>query len=160
VDPGYGWDHGVFIPLKVMYPQAELPVVAMSLQARLDPTLHHRLGAALRPLRDEGVLLVGSGMSYHNLRDYALAAPLSHRFHDWLEQILQGDAAQRCEQLARWEEALGGPRLAPARRASAAADGGQRRGQRPAGTLPVAWPGRPRGLGGLGLRLRGGARWA
>lgn len=56
VDADYGWDHGVFIPLKVMLPDANVPVVAMSLQAKLDPTLHCELGAALQSLRDEGVL--------------------------------------------------------------------------------------------------------
>jgi len=108
VDADYGWDHGVFIPLKVMYPQADVPVVAMSLQASLDPLLHAQLGAALSPLRDEGVLIVGSGMSYHNLRQFALAAPLSHDFHDWLDASVQGTRAQRAERLAQWHQAPGG----------------------------------------------------
>lgn len=108
VDADYGWDHGVFIPLKVMYPQADVPVVAMSLQASLDPALHCQLGAALSPLRDEGVLIVGSGMSYHNLRQFAQAAPLSHDFHDWLDTSLQGTRAQRAEHLAQWHRAPGG----------------------------------------------------
>ena len=68
VDPVYGWDHGVFIPIKVMYPQADVPVVAMSLKTGLDPQAHVAIGKALRPLRDEGVLIIGSGMSYDNLR--------------------------------------------------------------------------------------------
>jgi aromatic ring-opening dioxygenase catalytic subunit (LigB family) len=108
VDADYGWDHGVFIPLKVMYPQADVPVVAMSLQASLDPLLHSQLGAALSPLRDEGVLIVGSGMSYHNLRQFAQAAPLSHDFHDWLDGAVQGTQAQRAERLAQWHRAPGG----------------------------------------------------
>ncbi|MEY4748359.1 MAG: hypothetical protein RIQ60_573 [Pseudomonadota bacterium] len=108
VDPDYGWDHGVFIPLKVMAPEEDIPVVAMSLHASLDPALHHRLGAALAPLRDEGVLIVGAGMSYHNLRDFAAAAPASHAFHDWLDQAVQGDHAQRGERLAAWDRAPGG----------------------------------------------------
>lgn len=108
VDADYGWDHGVFIPLKVMYPQADVPVVAMSLQASLDPMLHSQLGAALSPLRDEGVLIVGSGMSYHNLRQFAQAAPLSHDFHDWLDDAVQGTQAQRAERLAQWHRAPGG----------------------------------------------------
>lgn len=107
-DAEYGWDHGVFIPLKVMVPEADIPVVAMSLQASLDPALHCALGAALRPLRDEGVLLVGAGMSYHNLRDFAAGAPASHAFHDWLDVALAGDWQSRTEQLARWSTAPGG----------------------------------------------------
>ena len=108
VDAHYGWDHGVFIPLKVMYPEAQLPVVAMSLHASLDPALHCRWGEALRPLRDEGVLIVGAGMSYHNLRDFAANAQSSHAFHDWLDGALAADARTRTEQLALWSRAPGG----------------------------------------------------
>ncbi|MBL0421577.1 dioxygenase [Ramlibacter sp. AW1] len=108
VDPAYGWDHGVFIPLKVMFPAADIPVVAMSLQHRLDPAFHCRLGAALRPLRDEGVLIVGSGMSYHNQRHYPEAAPASQAFHDWLDQALAGGWSARTDRLAQWSEAPGG----------------------------------------------------
>ncbi len=107
VDPGYGWDHGVFIPLKVMYPEADIPVVAMSLQAGLDPDRHTDMGAALRPLRDEGVLIVGSGMSYHNLRMMDGAVP-STEFHRWLDGALAGDAAHRRAELARWSAAPSG----------------------------------------------------
>lgn len=108
VDADYGWDHGVFIPLKVMYPQADVPVVAMSLQASLDPELHCALGAALQSLRDEGVLIVGAGMSYHNLQNFAAAAPASHLFHDWLDTVLAGDRAARTQSLAQWASAPGG----------------------------------------------------
>lgn len=108
VEPDYGWDHGVFIPLKVMFPEADIPVVAMSLQAGLDPVLHCRLGAALAGLRDAGVLIVGSGMSYHNLRDFAAAAPASHAFHDWLDAALAGDRDARSHSLAQWASAPGG----------------------------------------------------
>jgi aromatic ring-opening dioxygenase catalytic subunit (LigB family) len=108
VDAEYGWDHGVFIPLKVIYPDATIPVVAMSLQARLDPTQHCQWGMALQSLRDDGVLIVGSGMSYHNLRDFAAAAPDSFAFHDWLDNALSGDRAARTQQLAKWQAAPGG----------------------------------------------------
>ena len=108
VDPSYGWDHGVFIPLKVMFPDADIPVVAMSLHASLDPALHCDLGAALRSLRDEGVLVVGAGMSFHNLRDFVTAAPASFAFHDWLDAALSGDWSERRQHLARWSSAPGG----------------------------------------------------
>ena len=108
VDPQYGWDHGVFIPLKVMFPDADIPVVAMSLHASLDPALHCALGAALRSLRDDGVLIVGSGMSYHNLGNFIAAAPASHAFHDWLDSALSGDRVERSQRLARWSSAPGG----------------------------------------------------
>jgi 4,5-DOPA dioxygenase extradiol len=63
-----GWDHGVFIPLKVMLPGADIPVAQLSLRRDLDPVDHIRAGAALAPLREGGVLIVGSGMSFHNMR--------------------------------------------------------------------------------------------
>jgi len=108
VDPDRGWDHGVFIPLKVMFPQANIPVVAMSLQISLDPSLHSHLGQALRSLRDERVLIVGAGMSYHNLRNFAQEAPASFLFHDWLDQNLAGSWDDRAQALARWHIAPGG----------------------------------------------------
>ncbi|MHB8723992.1 MAG: DODA-type extradiol aromatic ring-opening family dioxygenase [Casimicrobiaceae bacterium] len=108
VDSHYGWDHGVFIPLKVMFPDADIPVVAMSLHASLDPALHCELGAALRSLRDEGVLIVGAGMSYHNLSAFVAAAPASYEFHDWLDNALSGDWAERGQRLAQWSSAPGG----------------------------------------------------
>ena len=69
-DLNRGYDHGVFVPLKVAFPKAEIPVVALSLNESLDPALHIAAGRALAPLRDEGVLIIGSGMSFHNLRGY------------------------------------------------------------------------------------------
>lgn len=108
VDAQYGWDHGVFIPLKVMFPQADIPVVAMSLQTGLDPDRHCAYGESLEPLRDEGVLIVGAGMSYHNLRDFQAQAGASFAFHDWLDTALAGDRAQRRARLAHWESAPGG----------------------------------------------------
>ena len=66
-----GFDHGVFVPLKVAFPEAQIPVVTLSLAASLDPALHLAAGRALAPLRDKGVLIVGSGMSFHNLRGYS-----------------------------------------------------------------------------------------
>lgn len=107
VDDAHGWDHGVFIPLMVMYPTASIPVVAMSLHRSLDPAFHVSVGAALRPLRDDGVLIVGSGMSYHNLRDLGGVAAAA-AFDGWLDAALAGDARHRGEQLARWAEAPAG----------------------------------------------------
>ena len=108
VDPDYGWDHGVFVPLKVMLPDANLPVLAMSLHASLDPRLHYAMGRALQPLRDQGVLIVGSGMSFHNLRNFAAGGPDSERFDAWLDQALAGDHQHRESQLAVWHNAPSG----------------------------------------------------
>jgi aromatic ring-opening dioxygenase catalytic subunit (LigB family) len=65
-DPTRGWDHGVFVPLKLMYPEANIPVVEVSLMDSMDPLDHIKMGQALAPLRDEGVLILASGMSFHN----------------------------------------------------------------------------------------------
>lgn len=63
-----GWDHGVFVPMKVAVPDADIPTLQLSLRKDLDPQAHIRAGRALETLRDEGVLIVGSGMSFHNMR--------------------------------------------------------------------------------------------
>ncbi|NLB57039.1 MAG: dioxygenase, partial [Gammaproteobacteria bacterium] len=70
VDPARGHDHGVFIPLKLMFPKADVPVIQLSLRRDMDSAVHIRAGCALAPLRDEGALIVGSGMSFHNMRGY------------------------------------------------------------------------------------------
>lgn len=108
VDGEYGWDHGVFIPLKVMFAQADIPVVAMSLKVGLDPSTHVAMGAALRDLRKEGVLIVGSGMSYHNLRNIGGGAQASQEFDAWLDSALDGDSKHRSTQLAMWSSAPSG----------------------------------------------------
>jgi len=109
VDPQRGLDHGVFVPLKVMYPEAQLPVVELSLEHSLDPALHLALGAALAPLRDEGVLLLCTGMSFHNLRalgDPRATAP-AQQFDDWLTATCALPGAARAPRLAAWADAPG-----------------------------------------------------
>ena len=78
------------------------------LQAQRDPALHSALGEALRPLRDEGVLVMGSGMSYHNLRNFSAGGPESLAFDNWLDSALAGNCAERTERLAQWDSAPGG----------------------------------------------------
>jgi aromatic ring-opening dioxygenase catalytic subunit (LigB family) len=108
-DPERGFDHGTFVPLAVMYPQARIPVVSLSLRANLSATEHLRMGAALAPLREEGVLVMGSGLSYHNLRALRMAStagPVSDQFEAWLTQaVTDPDPAARAQQLARWDSA-------------------------------------------------------
>jgi aromatic ring-opening dioxygenase catalytic subunit (LigB family) len=107
-----GLDHGVFVPLKVMYPEADVPLVQLSLDAGRDPAKHLAIGQALAPLRDERVLIVGSGMSYHNLREFFLDRPASNRpaeeFDQWLnESISEADAERRAARLVAWLSAPG-----------------------------------------------------
>lgn len=106
-DPGRGYDHGVFVPLKLSFPRADVPTVALSLRRGLDPAEHLAIGRALAPLRDEGVLLVGSGMSYHNMRRFMspVAAAPSRRFDDWLAETVALAEAERSERLTRWTTA-------------------------------------------------------
>ncbi len=106
-----GWDHGVFVPLKVAWPDADVPVVEMSLDASLDPALHIAAGRALAPLRDEGVLIIGSGMSFHNMRAYGDpgASARAAEFDRWLVEAATAPAETRAAMLTDWKAAPAGP---------------------------------------------------
>jgi aromatic ring-opening dioxygenase catalytic subunit (LigB family) len=105
-DPDRGYDHGTFVPLKLAYPNADIPVLQLSLVRGLDPARHLELGRALAPLRDEGVFIVGSGMSYHNLRAFhPSAAPAALAFDTWLRDAVLREPAERDAALAAWTEA-------------------------------------------------------
>ena len=108
LDDERGWDHGVFIPLKVIYPGADIPIVALSVERSFDPAAHVAAGRALAPLRDEGVLILGSGASTHNLRALGRPDPRFHQWDQWLNDAMVGTGAQRAERLARWADAPGG----------------------------------------------------
>jgi len=103
-DSQRGFDHGMFIPLKLMFPDADIPVVQLSLQDGLAPAAHLAAGEALQPLREDGVMIIGSGMSFHNMRGYGDArfTPLSEAFDDWLSQAVAADPKQRKAALHNW----------------------------------------------------------
>jgi len=110
---GRGFDHGTFVPMLLVYPEAEIPVVQLSLLEGLDAAAHLRLGAALQQLRSENVAIIGSGMSFHNLRAiFAGPRPdlqkASDAFADWLVQAMTDTRLtpeERLQALAQWQEA-------------------------------------------------------
>lgn len=94
-----GLDHGIWVPLLLMYPQADIPVVVVSLDARMDADLHVAVGRALAGLHEQGVLVMGSGSVTHNLRDVfsrgpdAPVAPYARRFADWVSAAVRDGGA-------------------------------------------------------------------
>lgn len=106
-DSARGFDHGTFVPLKLTYPDAEIPTVQLSLEANLDPERHLALGRALAPLRDEGVFLIGSGMTFHNLRAFRdpRARPIAEEFDAWLGRAITASPAERARLLVEWAKA-------------------------------------------------------
>lgn len=106
-----GLDHGVFIPMKLVFPDARVPVVQLSLRQGLDPAAHLALGRALAPLRSEGVLIIGSGMSYHNMqrfrRDNVGVDAESLRFDSWLSETIALPRESREQRLTEWANAPG-----------------------------------------------------
>ena len=115
IDIERGFDHGAFVPLAVMWPQADIPVVQLSIETHFDPELHLALGRALAPLRDEDVLIIGSGLSYHNLREIrSIGAEPSAQFDAWLQKVLvQDPISQRSAALCDWENAPAARRAHP-----------------------------------------------
>jgi aromatic ring-opening dioxygenase catalytic subunit (LigB family) len=104
-----GLDHGVFIPFKLIYPDADIPIVQLSLLHSLDPAAHFAIGKALAPLRDEGVLIIGSGLSYHNLRYFfrtdATSKAASDNFDTWLGDAITAEPSKREQLLINWQQA-------------------------------------------------------
>jgi aromatic ring-opening dioxygenase catalytic subunit (LigB family) len=106
LDPDQGYDHGTFVPAFVMYPDASVPLFQVSLRKRYSPAEHLALGRALGPLRDDGVLIVGSGLSYHNLRLFGPGAKEpSEAFDAWLADTMAQPPAARTDRLLQWEKA-------------------------------------------------------
>jgi len=106
-DPERGFDHGTFIPFKVSWPSADVPTIQLSLRAGLDPETHLAIGRALAPLRDEGVLILGSGMSYHNMRGLMTGSgrETSTTFDAWLREATSADPKTRDDRLRDWKSA-------------------------------------------------------
>ncbi len=106
-DDKRGFDHGTFVPLSLMYPDADVPIVLLSMKSSYDPAEHIRVGALLAPLRDEGVLIVGSGLTYHNMRGFGQDAStaVAQTFEEFLNTAITADAKVRNEMLVHWQSA-------------------------------------------------------
>jgi aromatic ring-opening dioxygenase catalytic subunit (LigB family) len=107
LDGERGYDHGVFAPFFVIYPEANVPIDQLSIRADYDPGVHLATGRARAPLRDEGILIFGSGLSYHNLREFGpRGAVASSDFDAWLTKTLcESISGQRTGDLIEWEKA-------------------------------------------------------
>jgi aromatic ring-opening dioxygenase catalytic subunit (LigB family) len=105
-DAQRGYDHGTFVPLKLAFPQADVPVAQLSLQRRLDPAEHLAMGRALAPLREEGVFIIGSGMTFHDLRAFGpRGREASETFDAWLRETGTADPEARDRRLTEWAQA-------------------------------------------------------
>lgn len=117
-DAERGFDHGTFVPMMMPDPRGEIPTFQLSLVQGLDPKTHIDIGRALAPLRDEGVLIVGSGMSYHNMRAFGAAMRSANargpmqadalRFDDWLAELTTRSESEIEQRLIEWERAPAG----------------------------------------------------
>ncbi len=108
-NPARGFDHGTFIPFKLTYPDADIPTVQLSLKAGLDPAEHLAIGRALAPLRDEGVFILGSGMTFHNMGTFRRRSSIeiSEKFDAWLRETATLAPAERDRRLTEWASAPG-----------------------------------------------------
>jgi 4,5-DOPA dioxygenase extradiol len=112
LDNKRGFDHGLFVPLKMMFPEADIPCVEVSLLSSLDPASHIQIGRALSALRNDNVLIIGSGLSFHNMqaffKDSDALDEKNEKFEAWLINICTNEkltAKQRAQKLLSWEEA-------------------------------------------------------
>lgn len=108
-----GFDHGMFVPMMLLFPEADIPVVQLSLKKGLDAHAHLKLGEALAALRDQGIMLIGSGYSFHNLSAMmglktSEVMEKCQAFHGWLDKVITNEEledTERVKQLGEWQNA-------------------------------------------------------
>ena len=111
LDEQRGFDHGMFVPLKLMYPEAQIPCVQISLVKGLDPKTHMQIGNALSSLKNEHILILGSGMSYHNMQGFSNPTNIDEgnlAFEQWLNETCTNPELieeEREKRLLNWSDA-------------------------------------------------------
>lgn len=112
IDTQRGFDHGLFIPLSLKFPKADIPSTQLSLVRGLDPSTHIALGKALRDSHEDKLLVIGSGFSFHNMQAFDWSGverpdPLNDAFQDWLINtcVHQSNSKLTLESLLHWEKA-------------------------------------------------------
>lgn len=113
MDERRGYDHGMFVPLKIMYPQADIPCIQLSLVSNLDAETHLAIGRALRAIDHDNLLVIGSGFSFHNMRAFFAPETVDIQtgnkgFESWLKDVCSSadiDEAERSNRLIQWEQA-------------------------------------------------------
>lgn len=115
IDYERGFDHGTYTILYPMFPNADVPVIQLSLRRDYDPEAHLRAGRALAVLRDKGVMIIGSGFSFHNLRELQASSTVfepARAFDEWLYNTMKAPAVERTQLLKNWLSGAPNPRLA------------------------------------------------
>lgn len=115
LDESRGFDHGLFVPLKLLFPQADIPCIQLSLNSNLDAAQHLAVGAALQGIERENLLVIGSGFSFHNMRAFfaaetAESEKLNESFEQWLHETCTSTAISEPERVQRfihWDRAPG-----------------------------------------------------
>ncbi len=116
LDTDRGFDHGVFVPLLLMYPEASVPVIQLSLMSSLDPAAHIEMGKAIASLAEQDVLILGSGFTFHNMNAFGPAHspsgtdPENEAFEAWLRETCTSadiDETERTRRLVEWSQAPG-----------------------------------------------------
>lgn len=113
LDTRRGLDHGVFVPASLLFPEASIPCLQISLHASMDAATHLEIGRALAGLRKRNILIIGSGFSFHNMREFmgegnASGNALNIQFEEWLQETLSlSSESERDSRLTHWENAPG-----------------------------------------------------
>lgn len=121
LDPQRGWDHGVFVPMMLINPAADIPIIQVSVLSNQDPEEHYKLGEVLYQFRKEGIAVLGSGMSYHNMREFRYGREgkvVNAEFDEFLNKVCTAeDEKKRKEGLISWRQHPGATEAHPMRAA-------------------------------------------